>query len=153
MASHYTLKIFIEAFKNKLQKKEQIKRKLPKSNLANEKIEVSKDLSLRDDTNITKADKHCAVVITDVDNYINQANLHLNNEECFKEFPNDLTKINRKNLTNQKKVKTFKAIRKEDSYKTRSLRIKNTGVLHDTKHTLARKSYKVVYCHKTSISQ
>ena len=153
MASHYTLKIFIEAFKNKLQKKKQIKRKLPKSNLANEKIEVSKDLSLRDDTNITKADKHCAVVITDVDNYINQANLHLNNEECFKEFPNDLTKINRKNLTNQKKVKTFKAIRKEDSNKTRSLRIKNTGVLHDTKHTLARKSYKVVYCHKTSISQ
>lgn len=67
------------------------------------KIEVSKDLSLRDDTNITKADKHCAVVIIDVDNYINQANLHLNNEECFKEFPNDLTKINRKNLTNQKK--------------------------------------------------
>ena len=121
--------------------------------MANEKIEVSKDLSLRDDTNITKADKHCAVVIIDVDNYINQANLHLNNEECFKEFPNDLTKINRKKLTNQKKVKTFKAIRKEDSNKTRSLRIKNTGVLHDTKHTLARKSYKVVYCHKTSISQ
>ena len=85
--------------------------------MANEKIEVSKDLSLRDDTNITKADKHCAVVIIDVDNYINQANLHLNNEECFKESPNDLTKINRKNLTNQKKVKTFKAIRKEDSNK------------------------------------
>ena len=72
--THRTVETFIEAFKNELQKEEQIKKKLPKNNLTKSEIEALKELSIRDDTIITKADKGEVIVIINVDNYINKAN-------------------------------------------------------------------------------
>ena len=40
-----------------------------------------KDLNIRNDIIITKADKDGAVVITDVDGYINEVKRQLNNKE------------------------------------------------------------------------
>ena len=56
------------------------------------------DLSIRDDIIITKTDKGGAVVILDVDDYINEANRQLNNKEFYKEVPNDPTEMNRKKV-------------------------------------------------------
>ena len=56
------------------------------------------DLSIRDDIIITKTDKGGAVVILDVDDYINEANRQLNNKEFYKEVPNDSTELNRKKV-------------------------------------------------------
>ena len=60
-----------------------------------------KDLSIRDDIIITKADKGGAVVIIDVDDYINEANRQLNNIEFYKEIPNEPSKLNRKKVNNE----------------------------------------------------
>ena len=56
------------------------------------------DLSIRDDIIITKTGKGGAVVILDVDDYINEANRQLNNKEFYKEVPNDPTELNRKKV-------------------------------------------------------
>ena len=56
------------------------------------------DLSIRDDIIITKTDKGGAVVILDVDDYINEANRQLNNKEFYKELQNDPTELNRKKV-------------------------------------------------------
>ena len=56
------------------------------------------DLSIRDDIIITKTDKGGAVVILDVDDYINEANRQLNNKEFYKEVQNDPTELNRKKV-------------------------------------------------------
>ena len=55
-----------------------------------------KDLNIRDDIVITKADKGAAVAIIDVGDYINEANLQLNNKQFYKEILNDPTELNRK---------------------------------------------------------
>ena len=55
-----------------------------------------KDLNIRDDIVITKADKVAAVAIIDVGDYINEANLQLNNKQFYKEILNDPTELNRK---------------------------------------------------------
>ena len=53
------------------------------------------NLSKRDDIIITKADKGGAVVIVDVDDYIQEANRQLDNKEFYKKLTIDTTEINR----------------------------------------------------------
>ena len=53
------------------------------------------NLSKRDDTIITKADKGGAVVIVDVNDYIQEANRQLDNKEFYKKLTIDTTEINR----------------------------------------------------------
>ena len=84
--THHTVETFTKAsFKNELLKEIYIK-KLPKINLA--KTETLNVLSLKDDIiiiiviiiiTITKAEKGSAVVIVDVEDYINEANRQLKN--------------------------------------------------------------------------
>ena len=63
--THHTVEIFIEAFKNKLQKEKHIKTKLPRNNLTKNEIAL-KGLSMRDYIIVTRADENEAVLITDV---------------------------------------------------------------------------------------
>ena len=87
--THNTAETFIEAFKSKLQKEDHIKKKLPKNNLAKNEIAL-KNLSIRDDIIVTKADKGGVVVIIDVDDvddYIDEANRQLNNKKFYKGIP------------------------------------------------------------------
>ena len=58
---------------------------------------------------ITKADKGVAVAIIDVGDYINEANLQLNNKEFYKEILNDPTELNRKKAENA--IKELKSAR------------------------------------------
>ena len=53
------------------------------------------NLTKRDDIIITKADKGGAVVIVDVDDYIQEANRQLDNKEFYKKLTIDTTEINR----------------------------------------------------------
>ena len=97
---------FIKAFKNESEKGGQF----PKNENENEnKIEALKDLNIRDDIVITKAYKGVAVAIIDVGDYINEANLQLNNKEFYKEILNDPTELNRKKAENA--IKELKSAR------------------------------------------
>ena len=53
------------------------------------------NLRKRDDIIITKADKGGAVVIVDVDDYVEEANRQLDNKEFYKKLTTDTTEINR----------------------------------------------------------
>ena len=57
--------------------------------------DVLQNLSKRDDIIITKADKGGAVVIVEVDDYIQEANRQLDNNEFYKKLTIDTTEINR----------------------------------------------------------
>ena len=57
--------------------------------------DVLQNLSKRDDIIITKADKGGAVVIVEVDDYIQEANRQLDNNEFYKKLIIDTTEINR----------------------------------------------------------
>ena len=65
-----------------------------------------KDLSIRDNIKITKADKCGAIVIIDVDNYINEANQQINNKEFYKEISNDPTEMKVNNVIKDQKIAT-----------------------------------------------
>ena len=90
-----TVEIFTEAFKSESQNQEHIK-KFPKNNLTKNEIEALKDPRIRNNIIITQADKAGAVVIIDLDYYINEANPQLNKKEFYKEIPNDPTELLRK---------------------------------------------------------
>ena len=53
------------------------------------------NLSKRDDVIITKAVKGGAVVVVDVDDYVQEANRQLDNKEFYKKLTIDTTEINR----------------------------------------------------------
>ena len=99
--TQHLVETFIKAFKNESEKGGQF----PKNNLNENKIEALKDLNIRDDIVITKADKGAAVAIIDVGDYINEANLQLNNKEIL----NDPTELNRKKAKNA--IKELKSAR------------------------------------------
>ena len=103
--TQHLVETFIKAFKNESEKGGQF----PKNNLNENKIEALKDLNIRDDIVITKADKGAAVAIIDVGDYINEANLQLNNKEFYKEILNDPTELNRKKAKNA--IKELKSAR------------------------------------------
>ena len=100
---HCTFETFIEAIKNELQKREQIKKRLPKSKLTKTKVEAPmKDLrDLRDNIiTVTKAGKGSAVVIRDVEDYIIEANPQLNNTDSYRDISNDPNENKRKKVNN-----------------------------------------------------
>ena len=99
--TQHLVETFIKAFKNESGEGGQF----PKNNLNENKIEALKDLNIRDDIVITKADKGAAVAIIDVGDYINEANLQLNNKEIL----NDPTELNRKKAKNA--IKELKSAR------------------------------------------
>ena len=109
--THHTVETLTKAsFKNELLKETHIK-KLPKINLT--KTETLNVLSLKDDIiiiiiiiviiiiiTITKAEKDSAVVIVDVEDYINEANRQLKNIDFRKEIPNNPNETKRKKANN-----------------------------------------------------
>ena len=77
-------------------KKNVMKKELPRNNLTKNEIDALKNRSMRDDIIITKANKGEAILIIDVDDYINEANRQLNKKEFYKDIPNDPAKLKRK---------------------------------------------------------
>ena len=64
-----------------------------RKNLSKKETKAMEDLSKRDDIVACKADKGGAVVITDVDDYINEANRQLNDELFYKKVDENRTGI------------------------------------------------------------
>ena len=86
-----------------------------------------KDPSIRDDIIITKAGKGGAVVIIDVDDYLNEANRQLNNKEFCKEIPNDPTELNRKKVNNA--IKELKSAKLLDEKIAKKLEVQEAKAL------------------------
>ena len=96
------------SIQNDLEKKEQILKQIPRSNLSKKEKDALKTLSKREDTIITKADKGGAVVITDVAGYVKKANQQLDNTEFYKKLPNDTTELTRTKVdTSIEELKTL----------------------------------------------
>ena len=70
-------------------------KQIPRKNLSKKEEDALQNLSKRDDIIITKADKGGAVVIVDVDDYIQEANRQLDNKEFYKKLTIDTTEISR----------------------------------------------------------
>ena len=117
-----------------------------------------KDLSKKDDIIITKLDKGGAVVIIDVDDYINEANQYLNIKEFWKEIPHDPTELNRKKVNNA--IKELKSARLLDEKVATTLEVQDAQTpefymfpkMHKPKNP-GRQVISFVNCHTTSISQ
>ena len=117
-----------------------------------------KELSIRDDIIITKAGKGGAVVIIDVDDYINEANRQLNSKEFCKEISNDPTELNRKKVKNAiKELKSAKLLDEKiatepEVQEAKALAFYMFPKIHKPKNR-GRPVISSVNCHTTSISQ
>ena len=80
--------------------KEKVKKATPKSNHSKNETDTLQQLSQRDDIIIIKADEGGAVVIIDVDDYIDEANWQLNNIGFYKKIPNHPTESGRNIVNN-----------------------------------------------------
>ena len=89
------METFAQAFQNDLLKEEENIKQIPHKNLSKKEEDALQNLSKRDDIIITKADKGGAVVIVDVDDYIQEANRQLDDKEFYKKLTIDTTEINR----------------------------------------------------------
>ena len=117
-----------------------------------------KDLTVRDNIIITKADKGGAVVIIDVDNYINTAKQQINKRKFYNEIPNDQTELNRKNVNNAiKKLKPARLLNEKIETKLEVQEAKTPAFYIFSKiHKPDNPGIPVissVNCHTTSISQ
>ena len=141
-----------------MQKKEDIKKKLPKNNLTKNQIEAFKDRSIRHDIIITKAHKGGAAVIIDVDDSINEAKRQLNNKEFYKKILNDPTEFNRKKVKNAiKELKSARLLDGKIAIKLEVLEVKTLAFymlprIHKPENP-GRPVASSVSCYTTSISQ
>ena len=127
--------------KNSIKNRNLTKKKIPKSNLTKNEADALQQLSQRDDTIITKADKGGTVVIIDVNGYIREANRQLDNTDFDKKIPNDPTESNRNKVNNT--INEFKLqmlINDTTEKKSSNLRSKNTKFLYATKNPQTRQS-------------
>ena len=114
-----------------------------------------KDLSIRDNIKITKADKGGAIVIIDVDNYINEANQQINNKEFYKEISNDPTEMKVNNV-----IKEIKSARSQDQKIATKLEVQEAKTpvfymfpkIHKPDNP-GRPMISSVNCHRASLSQ
>ena len=125
-----TVEKFIKAFKKVFQKEQQIKKKLPKTNQAKNKIEALKDLSLREEIIIVITRLKIitgAVIIMDVEDYINETNQYLKNTDFRKEIPNNPKETKRKKINNI--IYDLKSSRVSDEKITAKLEVQQTKTL------------------------
>ena len=127
--------------KNSIKNRNLTKKKIPKSNLTKNEADALQQLSQRDDTIITKADKGGTVVIIDVNGYIREANRQLDNTDFDKKIPNDPTESNRNKVNNT--INEFKLqmlLNDTTEKKSSNLRSKNTKFLYATENPQTRQS-------------
>ena len=92
----------ISILKNKREKKS------PRKNLSTYKKEL-RSLANREDIIITKADEGGAVVIADVNGYVNEANCQFNSTTFYKKLTTDQGDRGAKNLSSLKQSKCMKS--------------------------------------------
>ena len=88
---HHSVKTFIEAVDRNLDHDMDNQKTKTFPNLTKEEIKALDGLKKRDDIIITKADKGGAVVIMNVDDYLNEANRQLSNTDFYQEIPSNLS--------------------------------------------------------------
>ena len=104
--THHTVKTYIQKVRNDFNSYCSESPKF-KPNLSKGERESMKELATRDDIIISKADKGGAVVIQDIDDYIQEANRQLGNNEFYRQVNHDLTKEHT-NIVNET-IKRFTA--------------------------------------------
>ena len=156
--THHTVETFTEAFKNELKEEQNKQTQLPKNNLTTKEREALRDLSSREDIIITKADKGGAVVIMDVNDYINEANRQLDNTEFYKKLTSDPTNTNKYKVNNA--IKELQSSRLIDEKLANKLEVKEAKTpyfkmfpkIHKEGNP-GRPVISSVNCHTSNISQ
>ena len=92
--NHHTVNTYIALIQKEVS--EQEIGKIPRNNLSVHERNALKELMARTDIIITKADKGGAVVIMDVNKYVEECNRQLNNKEYYKELTSDPTESHRR---------------------------------------------------------
>ena len=96
-SNHHTVTTFCESFTNDLFSSDEQQEKI-RNNLSKAELEALEYLKGRDDIIITKADKGGAIVIQDVDKYVQEANRQLHNKEYYKPVTENLTEKHNKKV-------------------------------------------------------
>ena len=83
---HHTVKTFTEEFRNKIKKSLENgpQGNINRKNLSKKETKAMNDLKEREDIVVTKADKGGAIVINDVNDYVDEANRQLSNRKFYK---------------------------------------------------------------------
>ena len=90
---YFSFIIFIYTLKSSKTKK------LPRDNLTKSELEALLNLQKRNDIIITKADKGGAVIILDIQDYIDEANRQLNDNNNYEQLDFDPTELQRNRVT------------------------------------------------------
>ena len=98
--THHSVETYIEVTNNEIQEKITKIKPSNYSNLTKGEKKALDELKNRDDIIITNADKGGAVVILDVEDYINECNRQLNNNENYRFLANDPTTSNNETVNN-----------------------------------------------------
>ena len=97
--THHNASIFIDLAQNDLNKEKEKKKKNPKPNLFKGEQKAMEELAKRKYIIINNADKGRAVVIMDVEKYINESNRQLSDKRNYKKLKEDPT-LRHSNLVN-----------------------------------------------------
>ena len=97
--THHNVSTFTDLVQNELNREKKKKMKNPKPNLSKGEQKAMEELAKRKDIIITSADKGGAVVIMDVEKYINEANRQLSDKRNYKKLQEDPT-LQHSNLVN-----------------------------------------------------
>ena len=89
--NHHSIENFIDFIQHDINDAKILNTKRPKDNLTIEEQKTLEELSKRDNIIITNADKGGAIVITDIDKYISEAQRQLNDEINYKKLQTDPT--------------------------------------------------------------
>jgi hypothetical protein len=93
---HHTVKTFSEDLKNRVTESlnnDGLNLTMNRKNLSKKEEKAMNDLKNREDIVICKADKGGAVVITDVDDYVNEANRQLSDQRFYKKVEENPTAL------------------------------------------------------------
>ena len=134
--THHTVKTFIEAINNDIEKLPDRESK-KKYNLTKSERLALDQLQQRTDIIITNADKGGAVVIQDTDEYIKEANRQLNDTNFYKKFDIDLTDIHCEKIN-----------RTIENFKSADLISEKTASMIKTKDPKTPKFYTMPKIHK-----
>ena len=88
---HHTINSFIEALNNDVDEIFKHKQTLPRNNISQHEKNIISEFSKREDLVFTKADKGGAIVILDLEDYIEKANKELKDEIYYKKISYDPT--------------------------------------------------------------
>ena len=124
---HHSVDTFIDLVNNDL--KAMNPKHKQTDNLSQKEKEALEILRNRSDIIITRADKGGAVVIMDIETYIQEAEKQLNDTNYYTMLPHEVTQLHEEKVKHTKYVKKHMRLKRKHQRRSNASRIKNSQVL------------------------